>query len=205
MNITRKKIYYKPLYSSKTKRNRQLKELKMKLRNVSNNDVVSIDETSIDTHIGSNYGWSKKGVTLVKHLKHIKTRYSVVCAVSNRKIIHYTVVKGSINGEIFLNFIKTLETKLGNTKKYLLMDNARIHHYSKLKEYIITKPLLESVYNVPYSPEYNPIEMVFNECKSKLRKYNITNKNIIKKISQTFKLKTRNLKAYFKKSLNLLR
>ena len=37
--------------------------------------------------------------------------------------------------------------------------------------------------------------------KNNLKKHIISNKNILKKINKSFKIKTRNLKAYFNKSL----
>ncbi|AYV83338.1 MAG: hypothetical protein Hyperionvirus6_19 [Hyperionvirus sp.] len=42
------------------------------------------------------------------------------------------------------------------------MDNARIHHYTKLKEYLGNNDMQDKIiYNVPYHPEYNPIEYIF--------------------------------------------
>ena len=64
---------------------------------------------------------------------------------------------------------------------------------------------LKMVYNVPYCPQFNPIEYVFNECKQKIKRCNLTNKNIIAKIKNSFKIKKSNLQKYFKKSLETLR
>lgn len=200
LKISRKKIYKKPLYSKKAKRNREIRQLRNKLKNVSISDIISIDETSVDTHIGNTYGWSKKGIKINKIKKNLCKRYTVICAISNNKVIHTKVISNSANGEIFLSFIKELLEKI-NDNKYLLLDNACIHHYRKLKEFISTKENIKLVYNVPYSPEYNPIEYVFNEFKSKLKKCIITNKNILTKINKSFKIKSCNLKAYFRKSL----
>lgn len=200
LKISRKKIYNKPIYSNKHKRNREIKELRNKLKNVNVNDIISIDETSIDTHISHNYGWSKKGIKITNIKRNLYKRYTIICAISNKKIIHYQVIPKSANGELFLSFIQTLISKLDGNK-YLLMDNARIHHYSKVKEVINNNRNIKLIYNVPYSPEYNPIEYVFNEFKNKLKKQIITNKNIFKKIRNSFKIKSNNLMAYFNKSL----
>jgi transposase len=43
--------------------------------------------------------------------------------------------------------------------KHLLMDNAKIHHTKKLKEYI-NKKNIKVLYNIPYCPEFNPIENI---------------------------------------------
>lgn len=55
------------------------------------------------------------------------------------------------------------------TKKYLLMDNARNYHSKIVLDYIQTTDH-KIIYNVPYCPEFNPIEMVFSKFKSLMRK-----------------------------------
>jgi len=205
LNITRKKIYRKPLYSTKSKLRKNINTLKSNLKNVNANDIISIDETSIDTHIGNTYGWSSKGVIINKFIKNQRIRYTVICAVTNKQIYHYKIIKNSADGNVFLEFIKELKLKIGNNKKVLLLDNARIHHYKLLKTYMNDLDNLKMVYNVPYCPQFNPIEYVFNECKQKINRCNITNKNIITKIKNSFKIKKANLQAYFKKSLETLR
>ena len=201
LKISRKKIYKRPLYSNKVKLNRQKRLLKNSLSNVDIKDIISIDETSVDTHMENTYGWSRKGVKIDKMKKNVYKRYTVICAISNNKVIHYKIIQNSANGESFLDFIKELLTKI-NGNKYLLLDNARIHHYSKLKEYLKTKQNIRYVYNVPYSPQYNPIEYMFNEFKMNLKKCIINNKNVLAKINKCLKIKTKNLNAYFKKSLD---
>jgi hypothetical protein len=114
------------------------------------NNIISIDETSIDSHISHNYGWSISGekITIIK--THPRIRYSVIAATSNNKIIYYEIIKGSVNGETFLNFMKTLIDKLQNDNKYhIILDNARIHHYKEFKKYVIKNPNFEIIYNVP--------------------------------------------------------
>ncbi len=47
------------------------------------------------------------------------------------------------------------------------MDNAKIHHYKELKQ-LVKKKNIKIIYNVPYSPEYAPIELYHNTLKNKL-------------------------------------
>ena len=69
---------------------------------------------------------------------------------------------------------------------YLLMDNARIHHSRIVLDYIDTTNH-QIIYNVPYCPEYNPIELVFSKFKSIIRKKIINNNtNLIKNIKIAF-------------------
>ena len=48
------------------------------------------------------------------------------------------------------------------------MDNLRVHHNADVKNKIIEKGL-EIKYNLPYSPELNPIEEVFSVIKRNIR------------------------------------
>ena len=61
--------------------------------------------------------------------------------------------------------------------KYLLLDNARIHH-AKIVKQEINGTTNQFLFNVPYMPEFNPIEKIFFEMKKYVKsKNNNTNKN----------------------------
>ena len=167
------------------------------------NNIISIDEVSIDSHIDNNKGWSKYGSKVTKIKNHPRIRYSLVSAISNKKVIHYQIIKNSFNGELFLNFIKNLLKKLSVTDTYyIILDNARIHHYKKLKKYINKRPNIKIIYNIPYTPETNPIEHIFNDIKEYLKSKHINNYNIVDLIKKSIKtIKKKNLHSYFIKSL----
>ena len=166
-------------------------------------NIISIDETSIDTHLCNKYGWSKKGTKIENIIKETRIRYSLILAINCNKIIHKQIVKGSANGEIFLKFIKDLINKMHKgDNKYILLDNAKIHHYGKIKEFINKEPKIKLIYNLPYTPETNPIERVFNDVKRNLRKNKINKNNIIDKINTSLnEINNNNFKAYYDKSL----
>ena len=89
-----------------------------------------------------------------------------------------------------------------NKPSYILLDNARIHHAIIVKDYLKTRLQLNLVFNVPYSPEYNPIERVFNDIKCNLKKNKLTNSNIKDKIKLAFKkVPASNINNYYIKSL----
>ena len=62
------------------------------------------------------------------------------------------------------------------------------------------------VYNIPYSPQFNPVEYVNGNIKNKITKCNPTNMNQIPKLLQKElnKIKPLTLKKYFNKSKNEL-
>ncbi len=66
--------------------------------------------------------------------------------------------------------IKFLVTEIKHKDKHLLMDNAKIYHTKKLKEYI-KKKNMKVLYNIPYCPKFNPIENVNSMIRNSV-KYN---------------------------------
>ena len=139
------------------------------------NDVIYIDEFF-------KYSYSKKGNEinkLIRH-KHNKERYTLLAAISNSKIVGYKIIKESVNATIYLDFLKTNKEIFKN--KILIQDNARIHHALIVKSYALTENIILK-YNPAYTPEFNPIELMFNKCKIEFRKLN--HDNLVSKITST--------------------
>jgi transposase len=201
MNITRKKIKNKTVNNKKNFTN-LINTFKNQVKGVNINDIISIDETSIDTHIKPLYGWSIKNKKIILKTQISRIRYTVITAISTDKVVHYEIIKGSANAEHFKNFIINMINK-GITNKYLLLDNARIHHANLVKSYITTTTN-KFIFNVPYSPEFNPIEHVFSKIKYIIRskKNNNNSTKLIKNIKDSFKkVNSNELLNYYKKSL----
>ena len=135
-----------------------------------------------------------------KELNSVRIRFTIICAISNKKIIAYKIIKGSSKATDFLDFIKNdLE---GQHNKYFLLDNARIHHAKIVKNYI-NDTSNKLLFNVPYYPEFNPIEKVFSIFKKILsEKDNNTSSKLLHNISVAFlSIKKKLLKKFFNKSL----
>ena len=150
--------------------------------NVNNKDFINsefIDETSFCINIIINYGYSKKGKEILKITKHSKNkeRLTLLSSIS-KDSLKYIIIKGSINSDIYLKFIK--DNKEYYKNRNLVQDNARIHHSKKVKNYCVENNI-NMVYNPPYTPEFNPIELIFNKLKTEFRK--ITHKNIKEEIT----------------------
>jgi len=203
LNITRKKIKKETVVKNKIKHNRDVRKFLKTIKEIPLNKIISIDESHFNNEITSNYGWSIKGKQIFKKIYiKIKKRYTLICAVSNKKVVHYKIIDGSSNAIIFKNFLEELNNKTSNNK-YLLLDNARIHHSKIVKEYMehISHKL---IYNAPYSPEYNPIEKVFSKIKTLVRQK--SNNGIPKKLQNNIKyslkkITSSDLTNYFNKSL----
>jgi transposase len=103
--------------------------------------------------------------------KRRRERFSIVSSITNKKVIYTQLVKGSIKKEQFIDFMKETIKRTNNRSSYL-MDNARIHKSKELGK-LIDNSKRKIIYNVPYSPENNPIEMVFSKVKLLVKKKRI--------------------------------
>ena len=203
LNFTKKKIRKKKIYGNRKKLTQKINTFKETVNEINKNDIISIDEVSFDTNLYPNYGWSKKGTRLFAEINASRKRYTVICAVSNKTIIGYKIVRGSANAVIFLDFIKNILKNVKN--KYILLDNARIHHTKIVKEYMntITNKLL---FNVPYYPEFNPIEKVFSIIKPFVRSFKDNENNLLINIQESFnQVSDTHLKSFYKQSLELFK
>ena len=75
----------------------------------------------------------------------------------------YSTISDKFNADSFLNFIKSLISKIPYGKKFvMILDNARPHHARKVTEYIEKNVSnLELLFLPPYSPNLNPAENVW--------------------------------------------
>jgi transposase len=79
------------------------------------------------------------------------------------------VIDGALNGEIFRGYVRQHLAPQLRTGDIVLMDNLRCHKVSGVAE-AIRSAGAELVYLPAYSPDKNPIEMVFSKVKNEIRK-----------------------------------
>jgi len=139
-----------------------------------------IDETSFCVNDIINYGYSEKGKEILKITKHSKNkeRLTLLSSIS-KDTLKYQIIKGSVNSDIYLKFIADNKDLFKN--KNLVQDNARIHHSKKVKNYCLENNI-NIIYNPPYTPEFNPIELIFNKLKIEFKK--LDHKNIYNDINK---------------------
>lgn len=131
--------------------------------------IVSIDESGVDQRPKAVYGYSPVGSPLILcspkvNIPHVRT--SVLMAISSTGIEQHELTNISITSEIFKDFILKLPFQKGTT---LLMDNHSMHDTEHVKHAIKSKGY-NVIFTPPYSPELNPIEMIFGTIKSEFYK-----------------------------------
>lgn len=135
---------------------------------------ICLDESSFSITDLIRKGYSCKGSPIYKLIKHKRNRerLNLLMAISNNQVIAFEISRSPFNTEKYLDFLtKNIELFHGKT---ILQDNVRFHHARKIKEY--TKMNNINMEYIPaYSPDFNPIEMVFSKIKTEYRKLDHTN------------------------------
>jgi len=126
--------------------------------------IVSIDESGFDQRAHQVYGYAKRGEQLIINAPYNKDRkrYSLLLSIGNDGSKHFQIRKQSIDGQYFKNFIEKLPYEKGT---YILLDNASIHKTQDLRAVVLNKGY-HLLFTPPYSPEFNPIELVFGQIKN---------------------------------------
>ena len=127
-------------------------------------NIASIDESGFDQRPVPVYGYASAGKPAIVRWKPSsnRTRYNLLMSIHNDGSHAKTIHDRPVNGEKFAEFIRGLPYCQGTA---LLMDNASIHKTLAVKAAMELKGFIP-IYVPPYSPEFNPIELVFGIIKN---------------------------------------
>ena len=187
LGAAHKKITYP---YSKIKFKKESNVLKKAIDHIKNN-YTCVDESAVYLGTSCNYGWSKKGTNYsVKSTFNRSNKHSLCTAISNEGVVAYKMIKGSFNTIKFNDFI--INDVIPNMKnKTIMMDNCIIHRSKILREKLKESDI-KLIFNVPYSPQFSPVELHFNTLKNDIKKNNITtekelNNILVKRIKSSNK------------------
>ena len=94
---------------------------------------------------------------------------ALLCGISKEKgLEHYQIYDNSVNVDKFKEYLQELRTANPEDKIALFMDNLSAHTSDRAKT-AMREHGFRFIYNVPYEPEYNPIECVFGQFKRNFR------------------------------------
>ena len=132
--------------------------------------LVFIDETAVTTNMVRLNGWSPRGERLLGDVPmgHWET-LTLVAGFRQSGIVAPMLIKGAMNGETFLDYIEQCLVPTLRRDDVVVLDNVPFHKVAGVEEAIEDRRA-ELRYLPPYSPEFNPIEMVFHPMKTLLRK-----------------------------------
>jgi transposase len=132
--------------------------------------LVFIDETAVTTKMVRPNGWSPRGERLIGEapVGHWET-LTFVAGLRNTGIVAPMMIKGAMNGEAFLAYIEQCLVPTLRRGDIVVADNVSFHKVAGVEEAIKARGA-ELRLLPEYSPDLNPIEMVFHTLKALLRK-----------------------------------
>ena len=175
--------------------------------------LVYLDEINFTKRSLKLREWSGKNTNLTVDQKEVYIGYrSVIASMTEEKGIGLIMIYDqAITAVEFAYYLKKLRAKSGTQPLALFMDRLAVHKSKDIKD-LWAKLNIKPVFNVSYSPEYNPIEAVFSKVKrhfNSQRLNNLVNKigfNADKEIEAAFGLITvDHCAACVRKSLFLLK
>lgn len=98
---------------------------------------------------------------------HRKTSSFIGCLSEDGMIAPY-VLDGAVNAELFTAYIEQVLVPVLQPDDIVIMDNLPVHKVPAVRR-AIEAAGAQLLFLPPYSPDLNPIEMVFSQMKAKLR------------------------------------
>jgi transposase len=132
--------------------------------------LVFIDETGINTGMTRLYGRGLKNERVIDYAPDVRfERTTGLSSVRASGELVPCVFDGSLNGDIFKKYITQFLVPTLKEGDIVIMDNLSSHKVEGVIEPIIAVGA-KVLYLPPYSPDLNPIEMMWSKIKAYLRK-----------------------------------
>lgn len=202
-NLTRKRIskqhFPKTTFGKDRNEKAEIKEFYKEIKKYNINDIISIDETSIQAGMSVNYGRCELGKRCITKTSDNKVyrKYTMVSAITTTGTIGYKLYeKGGMDSNRFIEFLDII---LKNKKdKLVVLDNRGMHKTKEVKDKIINSGN-KYLYIISYKHYLNAIEEYFNQLKHYIKIVKpILFEDIEKCISDSIKkIKVEHYKNYF--------
>jgi transposase len=151
--------------------------------------LIFLDESGTNTGMTRLYGRGPSDERVVDYTPDVRfERTSILSSVRANGDMVPMVYDGALNGELFKAYIVQFLVPTLSEGDIVIMDNLSSHKVAGVVEPIIAAGA-KVVYLPPYSPDFNPIEMMWSKLKAYLRKVKARTKVLLEKaIAEALKL-----------------
>jgi transposase len=116
------------------------------------------------------YGRAVRGQRVIEYVPHGHWKTTTfLAALRHEGLTAPMVVDGSINGELFLAYVRQILLPTLKAGDIVVLDNLSSHKVAGVKEAVASVGA-QVLYLPSYSPDLNPIENVFSKLKTLARK-----------------------------------
>ncbi len=131
--------------------------------------LIFVDETWAKTNMTRLRGRAPRGRRLIAKTPHGHWQTTtLIAALGIEGMCCSTVVDGAINGDIFEAFVEQVLVPQLRPGDVVIMDNLSSHKRASTEQLIQNAGAM-LLFLPPYSPDLNPIEMIFAKIKQLLR------------------------------------
>ena len=133
--------------------------------------IIFTDEAMFTTATLPDRAYAAKGhnITLEEKLTS-SPAVAVVAGVSAEYGLEaFFIHQRSIDSDSFIQYLLVLLQTSKPSDFVIFLDNCRVHHSKKVDEFL-KQNQVEVIFNVPYGPEFNPIERVWSMLKAEFKK-----------------------------------
>lgn len=124
------------------------------------------DQTGLRSDDQVGRGYAPKGKTPVRRSRGTPEKVNMISTVTNQGKVRFMFYRGSMNARRLIEFMRRL-IKDAKRKVFLILDNLRVHHGKKVKNWLADrKDQIEVFYLPSYSPDLNPDEYLNCDLKA---------------------------------------
>ena len=132
--------------------------------------LVFIDETAVSTNMARLSGRASCGVRVVGRVPFGEWKtVTFVAALRCNGLTAAMVIEGSMTGEVFRAYVEQCLVPTLRRNDIVVMDNLNAHKVAGIEE-AIERAGASVRYLPKYSPDLNPIELLYSKFKGYLRK-----------------------------------
>jgi transposase len=132
--------------------------------------LVFLDETAAKTNMTRTHGYAPRGQRLVGFAPYRRWQTTTFLgAMRQGGFVAPLVVDGAMTGELFVAYLERVLIPELSPGDVVVMDNLSCHTQKAVRE-ALEAAGCTVLYQPPYSPEFNPIELAFSKLKRLLRK-----------------------------------
>ena len=131
--------------------------------------VVFVDESGFNTSMTRGYARAHSTLRAVGIVpRNHGINYTLICGLQLSGPVGELVIDGSVNGMVFEHYIRDILCPELTEGQTVVMDNLSSHHRDSIRSLIEAKGC-KLLYLPSYSPDFNPIEMMFSKVKALVR------------------------------------
>lgn len=131
--------------------------------------LIFIDETWVKTNMTRLRGRALIGERLVDKVPHGHWKTTTLIAALDCQGVRCSMqVDGPVNADVFESFVEQVLCPALRASDIVVMDNLSSHKSARARSLIESRGA-SLVFLPPYSPDFNPIEMIFAKIKQALR------------------------------------